>query len=434
MLSRGETQKPAVLGGRRGAEVAASPWPVWDERELDNLRRVLDSGQWAFDGPVEAEFERRFAAMQTARYGLSVANGTVALQLALEVLDVGVGDEVIVPGFTWQATAAAVLDVNATPILVDAHRDTYCPDPELIDAAVNPRTKGIIVVHLYNRLSDMDRVLEIANRHGLFVIEDCAHSHGSQWRGRGVGSIGHVGTFSFQSSKTLTAGEGGFVTTNDEALFEQLYSLRNCGRPRESAGEGKWRPIQSGNYRTTEWQAAVLLAQLERFPEQMARREKNADLLDAELGQMPGVRPMRRDSQTTRRNPYAYVFRYDGRHFAGLSCRAFQIALSEETGLDFGRPYRPLNMSPLYQPQTKRRYHLDDRYWREIDPTRYTLPVAEHAYHKEAVRVLHEALLAEPEQLRLVADAVRRLQEHAADLVDWERSKPRQLTEAPPPE
>jgi L-glutamine:2-deoxy-scyllo-inosose/3-amino-2,3-dideoxy-scyllo-inosose aminotransferase len=174
------------------------------------LAEVLGSGRWAYDGPVESEFERRFAELQTARYGLCVANGTVALQLALEALDIGVGDEVIVPGFTWQATVATVVDVNAMPVLVDADPETYCPDPSLVEAAITPRTRAIVVVHLYNSLTDMDRILEIARRHGLYVVEDCAHSHGSRWRGQGVGSIGDIGTFSFQASKTLTAGEGGF--------------------------------------------------------------------------------------------------------------------------------------------------------------------------------------------------------------------------------
>jgi L-glutamine:2-deoxy-scyllo-inosose/3-amino-2,3-dideoxy-scyllo-inosose aminotransferase len=434
MRSADKTDAPVVLSGSRGSGIAAPPWPTSGEEELVYLRRVLDSGHWASDGPLEAEFERRFAEIQNAHYGLCVANGTVALQLALEALDVGVGDEVIVPGFTWQATAAAVLDVNATPILVDADPDTYCPDPRLIEAAVTPRTKGVIVVHLYNCLSDMDRIVAIARNNHLFVIEDCAHSHGSQWKGRGVGSIGDAGTFSFQSSKTLTAGEGGFVTTNDEGLFERLYSLRNCGRPREGASADKWSPIQSGNYRITEWQAAILLAQLERFPHQMAMRERNAWLLDDELRRIPGIRPMEPHPNVSRRNSYAYVFRYDARRFAGLSCRAFRIALSEETRLDFGPPYRPLNMSLLYQPHTKRRHRLDDNYWAEIDPSRYSLPVAERAYEHEAVTLPHEALLLEPDRLRSVAKAVRRLQRHADDLAEWERSEPPLLAGAPSPE
>lgn len=414
--------KPTVLGGEPERKVSRPRWPIWDDHELDRLAKVLNSGDWASDGPVEAEFERRFAELQTARHGLCVANGTVALQLALEAVDVGVGDEVIVPGFTWQATAATVVDVNAMPILVDADPETYCPDPSLVGAAITSRTKAIVVVHLYNSLTDMDRTLDIADRHGLYVVEDCAHSHGSRWRGRGVGSIGDVGTFSFQSSKTLNAGEGGFVTTNDDALYERLYSLRNCGRRREGAKDEDWRPVQSGNYRMTGWQSAILLAQLDRFEDQIDRHEENARMLDEALAEIPGIEPMKRQPQVTRRNLYAYVFRYDAREFEGLSCRAFQKALSEETGLEFGQPYRPLNMSPLYQPQTKRRHRLDDEYWGWLDPTRYSLPVAEHAYRNGAVRVLHQALLADSEELLLVPDAVRRLREYASDLVEWERN------------
>lgn len=385
------------------------------------LAEVLGSGRWAYDGPVESEFGRRFAELQTARYGLCVANGTVALQLALEALDIGVGDEVIVPGFTWQATVATVVDVNAMPVLVDADPETYCPDPSLVEAAITPRTRAIVVVHLYNSLTDMDRILEIARRHGLYVVEDCAHSHGSRWRGQGVGSIGDIGTFSFQASKTLTAGEGGFVTTNDEALYERLYSLRNCGRRREGARDENWRPIQSGNYRMTEWQAAVLLCQLGRFEEQMERKEQNARMLDEALGEIPGVEPMKLHPQVTRRNLYGYVLRYDEREFEGFSVGAFRKALSEETGLAFEPPYRPLNTSPLYRPRTKRRHRLSEEYWDRIDPSRYSLPVAEHAYRNEAVRVLHQALLADPGELALVPEAVLRLHEHASDLVDWER-------------
>ncbi|MDQ3767663.1 MAG: DegT/DnrJ/EryC1/StrS family aminotransferase, partial [Actinomycetota bacterium] len=341
---------------------------------------------------------------------------------ALEALDIGVGDEVIVPGFTWQATAAAVVDVNAMPILVDADPETYCPDPDTIQAAITPRTKAIIVVHLYDSLSDMDRILEIAARHRLNVVEDCAHSHGSQWNGRGVGSLGDIGTFSFQSSKTLTAGEGGFVTTNDQSLFERLYSLRNCGRPRKGATPPATHQVQSGNYRMTEWQSAILLAQLERFEEQMSTKERNTATLDSTLGQIPGIKLMRRDRQVTRRNLYAYVFRYAEEEWQGLSCRAFRKALSEETGLEIGAPYRPLNMSPLYHPQTKRRHRLSDHYWEALEPGRYSLPVAEHAYHREAVRVLHQGLLADSKGIGQIPKAVEKLRSWLPELLDWERS------------
>jgi len=415
-----ETSLPMVLGGSPMGRFLQRQWPLFGEEERHNLMQVLDSGRWAFDGPFEAKFEGQFASLQNAKYGLCVANGTIAIQLALEALDIGAGDEVIVPGLTWQATAAAVLDVNATPVMVDAEPDTYCPDPSLIEAAITPRTKAIIVVHLYCSMTDMDRVLDIAKRNGLFVIEDCAHAHGSQWNGKGAGSIGDIGCFSFQLSKTLTGGEGGFVTTNDPALREALYTLRNCGRRREGAIDSQWRPIQSGNYRMTEWQSAILLAQLGRFEEQMERHEQNARILDKELALIPGIAPMRVPEQMSRRNFYAYVFRYDADEWDGLKATSFRRALAEEVGVLIGTTYAPLNASPFYQPQTKRRHHLNDEYWKMIDPSRFNLPVAQRAYHDEAMVVQHEILLEDPERLLMLPAAIRKLREYKAELLDWE--------------
>lgn len=413
---------PVVLGGDRVFGLSHPTWPELAGREPELLARVAESGWWAYEGPFEREFEREFAELQGARYGLCVANGTVALQLALEALDVGAGDEVVVPGFTWQATAAAALDVNATPVLVDADPETYCPDPAAIEAAIGPRTKAVVVVHLYGSLADMDRILKIARGHGLPVVEDCAHSHGARWRGRGAGSLGDVGTFSFQQSKTLPAGEGGCVTTSDPVLRERLYALRNCGRRRPGSSDASWVPVQSGNYRMTEWQAAVLCAQLERFGGRMARRGEHAGLLDDALACIPGVAPLRRQPEVTRRNPFAYVFRYDAASFRGLSGRAFRVALSAELGTAVRPPYAPLNTSALYQPQTKQRHHLNPAYWAAIDPSRFELPVARRAYESEAMVLPHEVLLAEREELLKLPEAVLRLREHAPRLAEWERS------------
>jgi L-glutamine:2-deoxy-scyllo-inosose/3-amino-2,3-dideoxy-scyllo-inosose aminotransferase len=411
---------PVVLGGSPLGQLPDAPWPSAGGSESDRLTRVLESGVWAFDGPFEHEFEVAFAAEQTARFGLCVANGTVALQLGLEALDVGVGDEVIVPGFTWQATVAAVLDVNATPILVDVEPDTYCIGPDAVEAAITDRTRAVIVVHLYDGLADMDRILEIASRHHLAVIEDCAHSHGSRWNDRGVGSLGDLGTFSFQSSKSLTAGEGGFITTNGETLRERIYSLRNCGRRRPDSRDADWRPIQSGNYRMTEWQSAVLLSQLERFPEQLAKRQASVRYLDEALAQIPGIRTTLRRPQVTRQGLYGYVIRYDEAEFGGLSVRAFQAALSAELGASISPPYEPLNASPLLQPHTKRRHHLSEEYWRRIDPSQYRLPVAERAYRTEAAVLPHEILLLATSDLELVPAAIERLRRHSSSLVEWQ--------------
>jgi L-glutamine:2-deoxy-scyllo-inosose/3-amino-2,3-dideoxy-scyllo-inosose aminotransferase len=395
-------------------------WPVFGAEELEALRQVLEGGCWghidrtgSYVGPFEVAFERAFADLHTARHGVCVANGTVALQLALEALEIGAGDEVIVPGLTWQATAAAALDVNAVPVLVDVEPDSYCIDPAAIEAAITSRTRAVIAVHLYNSLADLDALEELCRRHALRLIEDCAHSHGSVWNGRGVGSVGEVGCFSFQLTKSLTAGEGGFCTTNSDALRDRLDALRNCGR-RPATANNSWGSLQSGNYRLTEWQAAVLSAQLVRFPEQLERRAANARLLDDALAAVPGISPMRRRPQVTRQGLYAYVTRYDSEAFGSLPVGAFRDALSSAAGIPVGAVYQPLNDSPFYQPQTKRRYRVGAQ-WDEIDPGRFDLPVATHAYQKESVVIPHEVLLSEWDQLSVLVEIVARIQDEAVN-------------------
>jgi L-glutamine:2-deoxy-scyllo-inosose/3-amino-2,3-dideoxy-scyllo-inosose aminotransferase len=392
----------------RTGQAIAYRWPIFGDEELETLRVVLESGEWSHASPAgyvgryEPEFERAFADFHTVKHGLCVANGTVALQLALEALDIGAGDEVIVPGLTWQATAAAVLDVNAVPVLVDVEPDSWCIDPDAVEAAVTPATRALIAVHLYSSLADLDRLTAICERYDLHLIEDCAHSHGSAWKGRGVGSIGTIGCFSFQSSKSLNCGEGGFCMTSSDALRDRLDSLRNCGRRPERPGPS-WTHVQSGNYRLTEWQAAILVSQFERFPAQLDLRAVNAERLDAALGAIDGIHPMRRREQMTRHGLYGYAFRYDGADAAG-----FRARLGEETGVPVGSVYEPLNRSPLYLPRTKRRYEVPGQ-WERIDPTRFDLPVATRAYERESVVIPHEVLLASWDELQSIPEAVERI-------------------------
>jgi len=415
----------AVNGGPPVWTGSWPTWPIFGRHEHDLLLTVLESGRWAFDGPQEAQFERDFAAFQTARYGTAVANGTVALQLALEALDIGYGDEVIVPVNTWQATAAACLDVNAVPILVDIEADTYCIDPNQVEAHLTSRTRAIIPVHLYNSTADMDRLRSIAARYDLALIEDCAHSHGTLWGSRGIGSLGDLGCFSFQSSKSLNAGEGGFVTTNDERLYERLYTLRNCGRRRPGAALETWEPVQSGNYRLSEWQAAILRAQLERLPDQIAQREANARFLDTHLAEIDGIRPLVRRPQVTRQGMYAYVFRYDASAFDGVPVQVFRRALAAELGTSVGGIYDPLNHSPLYRPHTKRRYRLNEDHWQAIDPARFHTPIAEHAFCQEAVVISQPHLLADRPAIQAIVEACAKLQTQKAELAAWATSASR---------
>ena len=341
-----------------------------------------------------------------------MANGTVALQVALEALDIGAYDEVIVPGMTWQATAAACIDVNAVPVLVDIDPETYCLDVAQTEAALTSRTKAIIVVHLYGAMADMDALLDLARRHKVKVIEDCAHQHGSQWKGKGVGALGEIGAFSLQLSKVLTAGEGGATLTDDWELFQRLYALRNCGRPFQEGSPTR----QSGNYRMTELQAALLLAQMERMEALVERRDENAQALNAQLATIPGITPMKRHPSVTRQSYYCFSFRYDSAAWDGISGRAFRTALGAEIGLRVGGTYEPLNNCSLYQPHTKRRHRLNEQYWQEIDPARFELPVCQRAFEDEAVVIWHSFLLGERSDMDDIARAVAKIYEHRQEL------------------
>jgi len=226
---------------------------------------------------------------------------------------------VIVPDFTFIATASAVLAAGALPVLVDIDRETLCIDAELADAAITPRTKAIAAVHMGGNVADLDALGELCKRRGIALIEDCAHAHASEWRGRRVGSFGTAGTFSFQSGKLMTAGEGGIVITSDDAFERRARSVHDCGR---LPGEWFYDHYQHGsNYRLSEWQGAVLSAQLTRLDEQTERRHANARLLDAELAKVEGVTPQRLDAQCTRNGQYAQIFHVDSAKFSGISMK-----------------------------------------------------------------------------------------------------------------
>ena len=194
----------AICGGRPAVSMAAPAWPVTGELEVAWMEAVVRSGKWSWIGPHETAFSQDFAEFIGAKYCLCLSNGTVTLQCALQAVGVEPGDEVIVPGLTWVATAQAALDIGADVVFVDIDPKTLCIDPKAFEKAITPRTKAIIPVHLYGCMCDMDAIMEIARRHNIKVVEDVAHQHGSRWRNRGAGAIGDAGSFSFQQSKVLT--------------------------------------------------------------------------------------------------------------------------------------------------------------------------------------------------------------------------------------
>lgn len=402
--------KLAITGGKpvRDAKKKWPQWPISDAGDAALLSKITRSNRWSFDGPYEWEFARRFTEYQKAKHGLCCANGTVAIQLALEALGIGAYDEVIVPGMTWQATAAACLDVNAVPILVDVEPDTWCIDVKQIEAAITDRTRAVIVVHLYGCMPDMTTIKNLCRKKNLFLIEDCAHQHGAFWKGKGVGSIGDVGCFSFQESKVLSCGEGGFNTCQTQTLFEKLYSLRNCGRGWQG---DLTHALQSGNYRITEWQAGILLGGLKRLDKQVKHRDANAMYLNSLLAQIPGVLPMRRRKEITQASYFNFAFRLD---WEALGCKDltnvhFSAALSKELGGEWEPPYDPLNKCALYKPHTKPRHKLNETYWKMIDPSRYRLPVCEDANEKSGVVVHHHVLMGTRKDMEDVAEAVAKV-------------------------
>jgi L-glutamine:2-deoxy-scyllo-inosose/3-amino-2,3-dideoxy-scyllo-inosose aminotransferase len=422
--------KLAIRGGVPVRNVRQNPWPrwpLWDAAEKKGLLDVLESAVWSYNGPKERAFNRAFADFIGVKHAICAANGTVTLQLALEALGIGWGDEVIVPGLTWQATAAAVLDINAVPVLVDVLEDNWCVDPDAVQTAITPRTKAVIPVHLYGSFVNMDKILAIAARHHLRVIEDCAHKHGGEWKGRKAGSLGDIGSFSFQLSKLMTAGEGGALTTSDDTLFEKLDALRNCGRRPEiesdqDKGTGLYGDdgnfIQSGNYRITDFQAAVLLEQLRRLPEQNQYRDDNARYLNGLLADLPGVMPMRRDPEESLEAYFNFAFRYQKQHFKGLPVSKFRDSLHAELGTAVEPCYEPLNSCSLYAPHTKScRHRVSAEYWQAIDPKRFDLPNARKAYHEESVCLHFSILMDKRSEMDRIAAAIQKIHDQVDEIL-----------------
>ena len=377
-------------------------WPIFGEQEEKALLEVLRSGEWNRRDKVD-EVGEAFAAYQDAKYGVPLANGTVALQCALKAAGVNAGDEVMVPALTFVATATSVVLVNAVPVMVDVDPLTYNISPEAIEAAITPRTKAIIPVHNGGYPADMDAIMEIADKHGLWVIEDCAHAHGSQWRGKGVGSIGHLGTFSFQIGKTLTCGEGGMVLTNDETLAENVARLVNL------------------NMRMTNLQAALLLCQLERFDVQVETRERNTAHLVAGMKAIKGIDPIPRDDRVTRWCFYYWDFRYIPDEFDGIPKSRFLEGLQAEgvpCGVGaHGQPiYREgpfADMEFFDQLGCARKGSL---YKGEIDYSKVYCPNAEGVHAEEVCSFPHALFLGGVDDMELILEAFHKLRENTDEL------------------
>ncbi|UCE08060.1 MAG: DegT/DnrJ/EryC1/StrS family aminotransferase [bacterium] len=383
--------------------------------ERKYLLEAYDSGTWDDWSGLEsmaARFEKEWADFNRSKFCALLTNGTHTLQLALETLDIGFGDEVVVPGLTWQATASAVCDVNAIPIIVDIDPETLCIDPPKIEQAITPNTRAIIPVHLYHRMADMDAVMQIAQKHNLYLIEDCAHTHGSIWNHKAAGTIGDFGSFSFQRSKLINSGEGGALLMQNEDDYWKVISQRSCGREMKEGIK-----VHSGNYRMTSFQAAILLGQLEAHRKNAAIIDRNGLALDKAIADAPGVKPLFRNHKITRQCSYAFVFLYDSESFDGLDVKIFRKALAAELGINFDTTYTPLDHSEVYYPHTKKRHQLSESYQKAINPSRWELPVANDVWANKAVLTQWNIFSCPPDRASLVTDAIVKIYENRSQLI-----------------
>lgn len=403
----------ALFGGKKAKSKSFPLWPQFDDNERRALSEVLESRVWwRTPGTKTLDFEGKFARFQGARHGVAVTNGTAALEVTMAALGVGPGDEVILPNFTFVATASAVLFTNALPVLVDVDPETQCIDPQLTEAAITPRTKAIIAVHMGGHPADLDKLKEIASRHKIALVEDCSHAHASEWRGHRIGTFGVAGTFSFQSSKLMTAGEGGIIISNDDNFERQARSVHDCGRM-----PGEWfysHFIYGSNYRLSEWQGAVLTAQLGRLDEQTRRRHQNARLLDRELCKILGLTPQKLDARCTRNGQYAYIFHVDRKQFAGISTERFIEAMNAE-GIPNQASYPPLHELHMFKNGEYRKRLSGAQAKEDHAFLKQSFPHTQRAAW-ETVWIPQPALLGDEEDMHEIVQAFRKIQQGAKEL------------------
>lgn len=395
-----------VIKGKEKTVNKDFPWPVFDEAEIHAVEEIIRSGNWGDPNCSDrvAAFEKEFADYCGSKYAVSVVNGSVALRVALIACGVRPGDEVIVPPYTFIATASIVIEANCVPVFVDIDPDTYNLDASKLEAAITERTRAVIPVHFGGQACDMDKIMAIAKKYDLKIIEDACHAHGAEYKGRKLGTIGHFGCFSFQSSKNMTSGEGGIAICNDKELYDNMNSLRNVGR----VEGGQWYEHHNAgcNYRMTQIQAVLLSQQLKRLEEQARKRNENGLYLNDLLAEIDGITPMTRGHGETLHSYHIYIMRYDKSKFNDLPKVKFAEMLAAEGVPCFMGYPKPLYKQPLFQEKNFGCYAIPD----DVDYTNVCCPVCEKACYEEGVWILQNAMLGEKEDMELFAKAIRKIQ------------------------
>jgi dTDP-4-amino-4,6-dideoxygalactose transaminase len=411
----------ALLGGQAVRRKPFASWPVFGKPEERRLLRVLWSGKWGkLHGPEVAEFERRFSAMHGCRHGIGVVNGTVSLRAGLMAAGLKAGDEVIVPPYTFYSTASAVIEANLVPVFADIDLDTFNLDPQAAEAAITPRTRAIIPVHFAGQMADMDAFMVLARKHQLFVMEDAAHAHGASSRGRPAGSVGHLGSFSFQSSKNLTSGEGGMITTNDDRLAEACRSIHNCGR----VPTGVWyeHHILAGNYLLGEFQGGILNAQLDRLERQTATRDRNGQYLATRLAAMPGLRPQRRPADCTRHAYHLFMMRVEAEAFGVPRAAVIRALQAEGIPCSGGYGYS-LHQQPMFRNKAFGPYLPGIA--ARLNYRRTSCPHSDRICREECLWIEQGVFLGSRADMDDIVRAFEKVHANRVALRDWHRARER---------
>jgi dTDP-4-amino-4,6-dideoxygalactose transaminase len=393
--------KLALFGG---IPVRTKPFPEWPRltSELgESVLKTLQNENWGVGSDAISRFEDAFALFHDAKYCISTSSGTTALWVALKAAGVKAGDEVIIPAYTFIATASAVLMANAVPVFVDIDEKTLNIDPDLIEATITNKTKAIMPVHIAGNPANMDKICAIGKQYGIAIIEDAAQAHGAEWKGKKVGAIGKGGIFSFQTSKNMSAGEGGAIITNDDDFKEACFSYHNCGR----VSGGEWYEHQhlGGNFRLNALAASMLIPQLDSIGADMDLRDKNKKFLDDVLGEIDGIELVGSYEQTTRSAQHLYIVKYKKEAFNGIHRDVFFKAMQAE-GVYTYAGYSPLYREKLFVTDPDEYPWLKDQ-----DYASLSLPVTERICDDESVWLQQRYLLGNDEDSQDIIDAFKKV-------------------------
>jgi len=411
--------KPALLGGPKANPANFPGWPMFDQTEEKALMEVLRSKSWGRNGGTAVtNFEKAFAQLLGVKHCVGVSSGTSSLYTMLGALDVGPGDEVILPVYTFIATYNVVVLNYALPVLVDTDLESFQIDANKIEAAITGQTKVIMPVHMGGSPADLDKILSVAGKANIPVIEDACQAHLAEWRGRKVGNFGLAGGFSFQATKNLNAGEGGVIATNDEKFAAYCFNFHNQGlRGRATTAYNDGAGTRATNMRLTEFQAGILLAQMSRLQEQSNRRTDNANYLTKLLKEIPGIQPAKLHEGATRSAYHLYMFRYDKAHFAGLSREKFMKALQAE-GVPCTGGYGTMNTDRYVTELANNKHYLKIygektmKEWLE----RNQCPQNNILSEEQGIWFLQNLLLGTKTQMEQVAEGILKIRKYAVEL------------------